>query len=147
MLKVSQRVGCIFPSSTILRRGLQLTKTRCSNVPCHYSYRAHQGKPKGSLNKKTIERIKAARAAAESEAQPDHITSQGSSACPRPVDDVLDFIDMPPSTCHNSPDPVTATPTSHFPLMGETFPAFGADDLDSFLVSEPRVGNDGDAEG
>ncbi|EFZ03901.1 Zn(2)-C6 fungal-type DNA-binding domain protein [Metarhizium robertsii ARSEF 23] len=129
------RSACDACHAAKVRCSGEATCSRClrDNVPCHYSYRAHQGKPKGSLNKKTIERIKAARAAAESEAQPDHITSQGSSVCPRPADDVLDFIDMPPSTCNNSPDPVTATPSSHFPLMGETFPTFGADDLDSFL--------------
>ncbi|KAK0739366.1 hypothetical protein B0T21DRAFT_362491 [Apiosordaria backusii] len=37
------------------------TCSRCvkENTTCHYSYRAHLGKPKGSLNKKTIERLKA----------------------------------------------------------------------------------------
>ncbi|KAK4176251.1 C6 finger domain transcription factor tcpZ [Triangularia setosa] len=37
------------------------TCSRCAkeNTTCHYSYRAHLGKPKGSLNKKTIERLKA----------------------------------------------------------------------------------------
>ena len=37
---------------------LRLTNSHPSGVQCHYSYRANLGKPKGSLNKKTLERLR-----------------------------------------------------------------------------------------
>lgn len=120
------------------------TCIRClrDNVSCHYSYRAHQGKPKGSLNKKTIERMKATRAAAEHETQINQMTSRGSSACPQPADHVLDLIQMPPSECNHSLHPMTTTPSSYFSMIGDTLPEFGADDLDSFLSCGSKLVED-----
>ncbi|OCK86104.1 hypothetical protein K432DRAFT_438786 [Lepidopterella palustris CBS 459.81] len=38
--------------------GVPCTRCERDGVRCHYSYRANLGKPKGSLNKKTLERLK-----------------------------------------------------------------------------------------
>ncbi|KKK14123.1 hypothetical protein ARAM_006074 [Aspergillus rambellii] len=45
---------------------------RCErdNLQCHYSYKAKIGKPKGSMNKKTLERLRAMREAQEKERKP-----------------------------------------------------------------------------
>jgi hypothetical protein len=40
-------------------RLLMVYLTKTSNVPCHYSYPARVGKPKGSRNRKTIEKLNA----------------------------------------------------------------------------------------
>ncbi|OCK94724.1 uncharacterized protein K441DRAFT_696272 [Cenococcum geophilum 1.58] len=38
--------------------GVPCTRCKRDGVQCHYSYRANLGKPKGSLNKKTLERLR-----------------------------------------------------------------------------------------
>ena len=43
-----------------------------SNLNCHYSLKARIGKPRGSMNKKTIERLRRFNEAAEQETQPQH---------------------------------------------------------------------------
>ncbi|KAG6102002.1 hypothetical protein E4U30_000395 [Claviceps sp. LM220 group G6] len=117
------------------------TKNARSNVTCHYSYRAHLGKPKGSLNRKTIERMKAAgfieqRPAAS---QPrGHGKSRDSSVCASgtTTDNLLNFIEIQPSSESNeSPVSIHATPSPCFAMTGGgLLPDFDTANLDAFLV-------------
>lgn len=117
------------------------TRNARSNVTCHYSYRAHLGKPKGSLNRKTIERMKAAgfieqRPAAS---QPrGHGTSRDSSVCTSgtTTDNLLNFIEIqPPGESNESPVSIHATPSPCFAMTGGgLLPDFDAANLDAFLV-------------
>ncbi|GFF56483.1 hypothetical protein IFM51744_08916 [Aspergillus udagawae] len=69
--------------------GCHAAKTRCTggtpcarcyrdNLRCHYSYKAKLGKPKGSMNKKTIERLRRMREAQERDIR----KSQGAAPTP-----------------------------------------------------------------
>ncbi|KAG5964825.1 hypothetical protein E4U57_004850 [Claviceps arundinis] len=127
------------------------SKVRCSgepicarcqrdNVTCHYSYRAHLGKPKGSLNRKTIERMKAAgfieqRPAASQ--PPGHGMSRESSVCASgtTIDNLLNFIEIqPPGESNESPVSIHATPSPCFAMTGGgLLPDFDAANLDAFL--------------
>lgn len=117
------------------------TRNARSNVTCHYSYRAHLGKPKGSLNRKTIERMKAAgfieqRPAASQ--PPGHGMSRESSVCASgtTIDNLLNFIEIqPPGESNESPVSIHATPSPCFAMTGGgLLPDFDAANLDAFLV-------------
>ncbi|KAG5983564.1 hypothetical protein E4U55_007806 [Claviceps digitariae] len=111
-----------------------------SDIACHYSYSAHQGKPKGSLNKKTIERMKAAglnyqrRAASQPRK---HRMSRGSPVCASSStpDNVLNLIESQPIAVSNeSPILMNTTSSSYFSVADGGLPDFSADNLDAFLV-------------
>lgn len=118
------------------------TRNARSNVACHYSYRAHQGKPKGSLNRKTIERMKAAgfieqRQRPAASQPPGHGTSRDSSVCASgtTTDNLLNFIEIqPPGESNESPVAIHATPSPCFAMTGGLLPDFDAANLDAFLV-------------
>ena len=59
-LEVASHVRDVKESMLLLKilKTLRLTNSCLSGVQCHYSYRANLGKPKGSLNKKTLERLR-----------------------------------------------------------------------------------------
>jgi len=59
-LEVASHVRDVKESMLLLKtlQILGLTNSYLSGVQCHYSYRANLGKPKGSLNKKTLERLR-----------------------------------------------------------------------------------------
>ncbi|KAG6039056.1 hypothetical protein E4U19_007554 [Claviceps sp. Clav32 group G5] len=128
------------------------SKVRCSgeqicarcqrdNVACHYSYRAHQGKPKGSLNRKTIERMKAAGFIEQrpvASQPPGHGSSRDSSsvcASGSTTDTLLNFIDIqPPGERNESPVAIHATPSPCFAMTGQALlPDFDTANLDAFL--------------
>ncbi|KAG5944059.1 hypothetical protein E4U60_006298 [Claviceps pazoutovae] len=105
------------------------------------NYRAHQGKPKGSLNRKTIERMKAAgfieqRQRPAASQPPGHATSRDSSVCASgtTTNNLLNFIEIqPPGESNESPVAIHSTPSPCFAMTGGLLPDFDAANLDAFL--------------
>lgn len=105
--------------------------------PCRYSVRGPMGKPKGSLNKKTIARMKAAGTAMP------RTQKRGSSSSSSEGSDkslyspiyqhATDFIDPWPASGHSDSSNVT-TPGTCFPSMESLVRDFVLDRVDPSLV-------------
>ena len=98
---------------------------RDSKVQCRYSFRGNLGKPKGSLNKKTLERM---RRAAQQPSHGSSLTEQDQETSPRSRRVSTD-VGSNISTTFVEPSAVSTTSTERMDLGGEDVDIFGQLDL------------------